>query len=71
MMLAYDNDCPSGNMYLLNPKFLKLAYAKGHWYKGSPAVEPANQTIKVFKVHAIANLIVTNRRMLGSLDSIS
>ena len=71
MMLAYDNDCPSGNLYLLNPKYLKLAYAKGHWYKGSPAVEPANQTIKVFKVHAIANLIVTNRRMLGSLDSIS
>ena len=70
-MIAYDNDCPSGNMYFLNPAFIKLAYAKGHWYKGSPAVEPANQTIKVFKVHAIANLIATNRRMLGSLDSIT
>jgi hypothetical protein len=69
--IAYDNDCPSGNMYFLNPSFIKLAYAKGHWYKGSPAVEPANQTIKVFKVHAIANLIVINSRMLGSLDNIT
>jgi hypothetical protein len=24
MKLSYDNDCPSGLMYLLNPKFLKL-----------------------------------------------
>src|SRR5690606_29373323 len=26
MLLSYDNDCPSGNMYFLNPKFLKLYY---------------------------------------------
>ncbi len=49
-MVAYDNDCPSGNAYFLNPQFIKLAYAKGHWYKASPAVEPANQTVSVFKV---------------------
>lgn len=70
-MLAYDNDCPTGVMYFLNPKFLKLAYAKGHWYKASPAVEPANQTARVFKVHAIANLITTNPRMLGCVTAIT
>ena len=58
-------------MYLLNPKFIKLAYLKGHWYKPHPAVEPANQTAKVFKVHAICNLIVTNPRMLGCVTAIT
>ena len=71
MMLSYDNDCPSGNLYMVNPKFLKLAYVKGHWYKASPSVEPANQTAKVFKVHAIANLIATNARMLGVVSAIT
>ena len=71
MKLAYDNDCPSGNLYMLNPKFLKLAYLKGHWYKASPSVEPANQTAKVFKVHSICNLIVTNPRMLGVVTAIT
>ena len=71
MMLAYDVATLAGAMYLLNPEFLKLAYAKGHWYKGSPGVEPANQTIKVFKVHAISNLITTNSRMLGVVSGIT
>lgn len=71
MKLAYDNDCPSGLMYFLNPQFLKLAYAKGHWYKASDPVEPANQTAKVFKVHSIANLITTNSRMLGAITAIT
>ena len=70
-MVAYDNDCPSGNLYFLNSQFIKLAYAKGHWYKASPAVSPANQTVDVFKVHSIANLIATNRRMLGVVTGIT
>ena len=70
-MLAYDNDTPAGLLYFGNPQFLKLAYAKGHWYKGSPAVEPANQTVRVFKVHTIGNLITTNSRMLGVVSAIT
>ena len=69
--LAYDNDCVSGNLYFFNPMFMKLAYAKGHWYKAHPAVEPANQTARVFKVHAICNLITTNPRMLGVVSAIT
>ncbi len=69
--IAYDGACPSGIMYLFNPKFLKLAYAKGHWYKPVPAVEPANQTARVFKVHSICNLITTNARRLGAVTAIT
>ena len=71
MMLSYDAACPSGIMYFCNPEFLKLAYAKGHWYKAAKEVEPANQTAKVFKVHSICNLIATNPRMLGALTLIT
>ncbi len=71
MKLAYDADCTSGYLYFLNPEFLKLAYAKGHWYKSSPAVSPANQTVDVFKVHTICQLIVTNSRMLGVVTGIT
>ena len=71
MKLAYDNDCPSGTMYMLNPKFIKLAYWKGHWNKAHPSVEPANQTAKVFKVHSVCNLIFTNPRMLGVVTAIT
>lgn len=71
MLLAYDDDCLSGAMFFCNPKFLKLAYAKGHWYKPHKPVEPANQTVEVFKVHAICNLITTNSRMLGVLSAIT
>lgn len=69
--LSYDAANPSGNLYFCNPEFLKLAYAKGHWYKASPSVEPANQTAKVFKVHSICNLITTNARMLGVVTAIT
>ena len=69
--IAYDGACPSGILYFGNPKYLKLAYAKGHWYKPSPAVEPANQTARVFKVHAICNLITTNARRLGAVTAIT
>ncbi len=71
MKLAYDDDCASGNLYMLNPQFLKLAYAKGHWYKPHKPVEPANQTVEVFKVHAICNLITTNARMLAVISAIT
>jgi hypothetical protein len=71
MKLAYDADCTSGYVYFLNPEFIKLAYAKGHWYKGSPVVSPANQTVDVFKVHTICQLIVTNSRMLGVVTGIT
>jgi hypothetical protein len=70
-MLAYDNDCPSGNLYFYHPQFLKLAYLKGHWYKMTGPIRPANQTVDVYQVTTRCNLIVTNRRMTGVVSAIS
>ncbi len=64
-------DIPVGNMYLLNYRNLKLAYQKGYWMKGFPAVDPANQTIEVFKVMTIAQLYSNNPRRLAVITAIT
>lgn len=69
--LSYDNDCPSASLYFLNPKFLKLAYKKGAWFKMKPKVTPANQTLDVYLIRTMCNLVVTNRRRLGVVTAIS
>lgn len=69
--ISYDVACPSGTLYFLNPKFIKLAYKKGSWFKMRPEVTPANQTLSVYLVRTMANLVVTNPRNLGVVTSIS
>ncbi len=69
--LSFDSDCPSGNLYFYHPDFLKLAYLKGHWYKMTGPIRPANQTVDVYQVSARCNLITTNRRMLGVVTAIT
>ncbi len=71
MMLSYDNDCPSGTMYLLNERFLKLVYKTGKWMKARPGVHPANQTIEVILIRSMCNLIATQPRRLGVITSIT
>jgi len=68
---GYDADCTSGVLYFLNTSNLKLAYQKGYWMKGFPSVDPANQTVEVFKVMTIANLVSNNPRRLGAITGIT
>jgi hypothetical protein len=68
---SYDEDCTASALYFLNNANLKLAYQKGYWMKGFPAVDPANQTVDVFKVMTIANLISNNPRRLGVITAIT
>jgi hypothetical protein len=69
--ISYDNDAPSGNLYFFNPKFLKLAYKKGAWFKMLEPREPANQTVTVYPVRTMCNLITTNARRLGVVTVIT
>jgi hypothetical protein len=69
--LSYDEDCLSGALYFLNYANLKLAYQKGYWMKGFPSVDPANQTVDIFKVMTIANLVSNNPRRLGVVTAIT
>lgn len=67
----WDKDCADARMYALNNSNLMLAYQTGFWFKGYPAVDPANQLLKVFKVETQCQLISNNRRHLGVITSIS
>lgn len=69
--ISYDNDCGSGLMYFLNPKFLKLVYKTGQWMKMLPSVRPANQTIDVHLIRTMCQLIATNPRRLGVVTAIT
>jgi hypothetical protein len=69
--LAFDNDCTASALYFLNPKYLKLVVAKGHWQKMYPPVDPANQFANVYKTHTQCNLVVTQPRRLAVVTAIS
>lgn len=71
LLMSFDNDCLAARAYVLNTKALKLAYQKGYWMKGFAPVDPANQTVDVFKVMTIANLYSPNPRRLGVVEGIT
>ncbi|MGV1037709.1 MAG: phage major capsid protein [Candidatus Nanopelagicales bacterium] len=66
-----DEDCPSGNLYFLNPSFLKVVYLKGYWLKMYPEVDPANQLANIHKVATFAQMCTSNPRRLGCVTGIS
>lgn len=69
--LYWDDDCADARMYALNYSNLMLAYQSGYWFKGYPAVDPANQLLEVFKVETQAQLITNNPRHLGVITVIT
>jgi len=69
--LAFDADCLSAALYFYNPKFIKLAYKKGRWFRGRAPVVPANQTVDIFLVDCMCALISGNCRRLGIVHTIT
>jgi hypothetical protein len=69
--MSYDVACPSGTLYMFNPRFLKLAYKKGSWFKMLESQRPSNQTLTVYPVRTMCNLITTNARRLGVVTAIT
>lgn len=69
--LFWDRDCADARMYALNNSDLMLAYQSGYWFKGYPAVNPANQLLDVFKVETQVQQFVQNPRFLGVITGIS
>jgi hypothetical protein len=69
--ISYDNDCGSGLLYFLNPKFLKLYYKTGAWMKAHPPQRPVNQTGDFVVIRTMAQLFATNPRRLGVVTSIT
>lgn len=69
--LSYDVACNSGVLYFCNVKYLKLAYKKGSWFKMLDPIRPAQQTITVYPVRTMCNMITTNARRNGAVTAIT
>lgn len=67
----WDNACSDSRMYALNYSDLKLAYQSGFWFKGYPAVDPANQLLEVFKVETQCQVFASVFRHLGVITAIT
>ena len=69
--LSYDVACTASVLYFCNTSYLKLAYKKGSWFKMLDSIRPANQTLTVYPVRTMCNLITTNARRLGCVTAIT
>lgn len=64
-----DEDCTSGDMFLINPKWLKLVYY--NWLEMEKPVDPNNQLVTTYKISTYAQLVTGNRRKLGRIFNIA
>lgn len=69
IVLAFDNACPAGTMYILNRRNLFIRWMV--WMKAFPPQSPVNQFADVVKILTIYNLCSDNRRRLGVITAIT
>ena len=63
--MIFDEDCPTGYMFFLNPKFIKMkVYSSLNW-KHFPYVKPANQINRTKQVVLLGNMCVSRPNKLG------
>lgn len=69
--VMFDNDCPSGKMYALNPKTFMLSIHRDANMSVTEAVKPANQDAIVWQYLFQGNLVIRNRANNGVIHSIT
>ena len=67
--VAYDVDCPSGNMFFLNSKYLTLVGHSDKWFEVTPFVRPEEKDARFSLVMCYGNLTVRNRKKQGKLTA--
>lgn len=66
-----DSHCTSNYMFMLNTKYLMLAYHPEENFKFQPFQSPINQAVKVAKIFWAGNLCSSNNRMLGMFSGLT
>jgi hypothetical protein len=67
--VAYDVDCPSGNMFFLNSKYLTLVGHSDKWFEVTPFVRPENLDARYSVIMCYGNLTIRNRKRQGKLTA--
>lgn len=65
--VVYDVDCPTGNMYFLNSKYLTLVGHSDKWFTQTEFVRPENMDARYALIFCYGNLTVRNRKKQGKL----
>jgi len=65
--VTYDVDCPTGNMYFLNSKYLTLVGHSDKWFSQTEFVRPENMDARYALIFCYGNLTVRNRKKQGKL----
>ena len=69
--VIFDRDCPSGNMYFLNSKYINLVVHRDADMSTGPFVTPENQDVSTAQILFQGNMTVNNRRMHGVMTGIT
>lgn len=69
--MVFDEDCPSGTMFFLNPEFMKFVIGKGRNFMVTPFQKPERQEAKVSQIILYGNLLQNQRDRQGRLDGIT
>lgn len=69
--VMFDNAAPSGRLYAINSKTLKLAMHRDAQMTVTEAVKPANQDAVVWQYLFMGNLVILNRATNGVITSIT
>ena len=69
--VVFDDDCPPGEMYMLNTKYLQLVGHSDVWFKPTPFVRPTNQDAVFSQILCYGQLTVSNRSRQGRLHGIT
>ena len=68
--MFWDENCPSGTLYMLNSNHLELVTMAGRDFSPSEWVKPANQDAKTMNLFYMGNLCTNERRKLGGLTAL-
>lgn len=65
--VTYDTYCPSGLMYFLNTKYLRIHGHRDSWFRTTPFVRPENQDARYAQILVYGEFCVSNRKRQGVL----
>lgn len=63
--VLFDEDCPAGHMYFINPKYLRLKVHRDRFFKAGPFIQPVDKDTRTMKMLTYGNLTINSRRHQG------
>ena len=69
--ILFDDDCPSGEMYFINPKYLRLKVHRDRFFKAGPFIQPTDKDTRTMKMLTYGNLTINSRRHQGMIHGLT